>query len=198
MTYTIAKNEQFGSIEISFEGKPAQAIRDALKALRFRWHGAKRVWYGYADEQTVRDAIDGTPAEAEGKSSPAEAVNRFGVRVGDVFSASWGYDQTQVDFFQVVELVGASSVRVREIGLERISDDPVSGMSSSRVYRITRELRPPLPSSVFIKDQARGDLKRLKSYDADGVSHPQFNLASFASARLCEGETIRAYESWYR
>ena len=35
MTYTITKNEQFNSIEINFDGKPCEAIRDALKA----WEG---------------------------------------------------------------------------------------------------------------------------------------------------------------
>ena len=56
MTYTISRNDQFNSLEIAFDGKPCEAIRDALKALRFRWHGVRRVWYGYADEQTTRAA----------------------------------------------------------------------------------------------------------------------------------------------
>ncbi len=60
MEYTLTKNADFGSLEITFDGKPAQSIRDALKALRFRWHGVRRVWYGYADEQTTRAALDGS------------------------------------------------------------------------------------------------------------------------------------------
>lgn len=63
MTYTITKNEQFNSLEINFNGKPSAAIRDALKALKFRWHGVKKVWYGYTDEETARKAIDGTDGE---------------------------------------------------------------------------------------------------------------------------------------
>lgn len=43
MTYTMTKNAEFGSLEITFDGKPCEAIRDALKALRFRWHGMRRV-----------------------------------------------------------------------------------------------------------------------------------------------------------
>ena len=60
--YTITKNQQFNSIEISFDGKPSEAIREALKALRFRWHGVKKVWYGYASEEEARKAI--TSADA--------------------------------------------------------------------------------------------------------------------------------------
>lgn len=62
MTYTITTNAQFNSLEISFDGKPAQAVRDALKALKFRWHGVKKVWYGYTDEETAKAAIDGAEA----------------------------------------------------------------------------------------------------------------------------------------
>ncbi len=39
MTYTIANNEQYNSIEITFDGKPCAAIRAALKANGCRWHG---------------------------------------------------------------------------------------------------------------------------------------------------------------
>ena len=60
MTYTIRKNAQFNSLEITFNGKPSEAVRNALKALRFRWHSAKKVWYGYATEEAVRAAIEAT------------------------------------------------------------------------------------------------------------------------------------------
>ncbi len=53
MTYTIHQNQQFGSLEISFGGKPSEAIREALKALKFRWHNVKKVWYGFAEESDV-------------------------------------------------------------------------------------------------------------------------------------------------
>lgn len=63
MEYTINHNEQFDSLEITFNGKPSEAIRDALKALRFRWHGVKKCWYGYTTEEEARAAIDGKPAD---------------------------------------------------------------------------------------------------------------------------------------
>lgn len=57
MTYEIKSGTHSNSIEIYFDGKPSQAIRDALKALRFRWHNLKKCWYGFATESTARDAI---------------------------------------------------------------------------------------------------------------------------------------------
>lgn len=198
MTYTITNNAEFGSLEIAFDGKPEQAIRDALKALRFRWHGVKKVWYGYKDEATVRAAIDGKDAPEAASAESKPAANKYGVQVGDIFWASWGYDQTQTDFFQVVALVGASSVRVREVHPRMTGESAISSMSADRTYSIDREILPPAPSSVFIKDQERGDIKRLKSYAADGVSDPLFKLDTFANAYLCKGGEITTYESWYR
>ena len=200
--FTITANAAYNSIEISFDSKPSEAVREALKALRFRWHSVKRVWYGYADEATAREAIEAAAGNAAQKATEApqkaEAVNKYGVKVGDLFRSSWGYEQTNNDFFQVVELVGTSSVRVREVYPEIVSTKAVSSMSEDRTVKITREMLPAAPSSVFIKDQERGDLKRLKSYAADGVSNPQFNLSSFADAYYCTpGTDLTIYESWY-
>lgn len=80
MMYTITHNAQYNSVEIAFDGKPSEKIREALKALRFRWHRALGVWYGYTDEQTARQAIDAAengeaPAETPAKA-PAQVQNR--------------------------------------------------------------------------------------------------------------------------
>ena len=194
MTYTITPNPEFNSIEILFDGKPSEEIRAALKALRFRWHSTKKVWYGYTTEEAARAAIEGKPSTAETKVK-TEKANKFGVKVGDIFSASWGYEQTNNDFFQVVELVGSSSVRVREVYLPIVDSEAVSCMSENRVYQIVRDLLPACSSSVFIKDQERGDLKRLTEGYSEGSV--KFKLASFASAYLCKADTLETYESWY-
>ena len=199
--YSISVNPQFNSIEISFNEKPSEQIREALKALKFRWHGVKRVWYGYSTEDEARAAIEGKDAEkqakAKKKAAKTPAANKYGVQVGDIFRASWGYEQTNNDFFQVVELVGTESVRVREVYPEIVERNAVCGMSEDRVYNITRDILPPADRSTFIKDQERGDLKRLKSYSADGVSNPQFKLSSYADAWLVPVGSCVAYESWY-
>ena len=202
--YTITTNTTYNSTEISFEGKPSEEIRDTLKSMRFRWHGQRRVWYGYKDEETVRAALEGKTTaglvkhdRAAKTTKPEKHANKFGVQVGDIFSASWGYEQTQTDFFQVVELVGALSVRVREVNPPIVRSTAVSPMSEDRVYQLSRDILPPASHSVFINDQERGDIKRLKSFAADGVSNPQFNLSSFANAYYCAPGERKAYESWY-
>ena len=235
MTYTITTNPAFNSLEIAFDGKPAEEIREALKSLRFRWHNLKKVWYGYADEATVRAAIDGgetwkdlggattAPSgykwQSNGKSrfsgeykhrlvkegsqeqaepkAKAEAVNKYGVKVGDIFCATWGYEQTNNDFFQVIGLVGESSVRVREVYLPLIESTATGPMAEDRVLQVSREILPAADRSVFIKDQEKGDVKRLKSHAADGKSNPQFKLTSYCDAYYVGTDTIKVYESWY-
>ena len=196
--YTISKNEQFNSLEISFDGKPSEAIREALKAMRFRWHGVKKVWYGYKTEEEVRAALDGEDTEPKATTTKAsKTANKFGVKVGDLFYASWGYEQTNVDFFQVLELVGDSSVRVCEVDPPMIEEDAVGPMAADRTYKTSGiGILPAKSYSVFIKDQEKGDIKRLKSYAADGKSNPQFKISSYADARYC-GEQVKTYESWY-
>ncbi len=196
--YTIKKNDAFNSIEITFAQKPSEETRNALKALRFRWHSVKKVWYGYTTEEEVRAAIDGKKPENKAQRETIK-VNKFGVKVGDIFHSSWGYDQTNNDFFQVIALVGETSVRVREVNPVCEKSEAVCWAAEDRVFstNTSGKLLPPSRSSVFIKDQEKGDLKRLKSYAADGKSNPQFSISSFANAYLCSGETIKVYESWY-
>lgn len=203
--YTINTNPAFNSIEIAFEGKPSEVIRNALKELRFRWHNAKKVWYGYTDAETAKNAIEsaenGKPAETHETTKKAEKKNKYGVQVGDIFSASWGYEQTNVDFFQVIALVGETSVRVREVYPRMIDEKPTCSMVADRTYQLTRELLPAASSSVFIKDQENGDLKRIKpGYHNDpeiAKENCYFYLDSFANAYKCNGKTVTEYESWY-
>lgn len=198
-TYKIESNEQYNSTEVFFESKPERTTIDSLKAVKFRWNPRKGCWYGFLTADEVKAILEGEKApEKPAKKAAEPKKNKFGVKVGDFFSASWGYEQTNVDFFQVVELVGECSVRVKEVWPEMVDEKAVSGMSADRTYKLdTSKMARVADRSVFIKDQEKGDLKRLKSYAADGISNPQFYLDTFASARYCSGEEVTKYESWY-
>ena len=71
MNYTIAKNDQFNSLEITFSGKPSEAVRNALKALHFRWNGKRGLWYGFADCDAVVAAIEGKDSTEAQKRTTA-------------------------------------------------------------------------------------------------------------------------------
>lgn len=56
--YTIIDNTEFNSIEIKFDEKPPEAIRNLLKENKFRWNGKKGVWYGRTSRETITNALD--------------------------------------------------------------------------------------------------------------------------------------------
>ena len=59
------------------------------------------------------------------KQQPTQ--NAHGVHIGDLFYASWGYDQTNIDFYQVVALKGKATAVIREIRGERIPGGDMHG-----------------------------------------------------------------------
>lgn len=197
MAYTITENKQFNSIEIKFDEKPNKAITDGLKALRFRWHSVKGIWYGYKARETVEKVLNGQEVKTDkNTATKGEIVNKYGVKVGDIFEASWGYEQTNVNFLQVVKLCGESSVRVREVVLPRVKAECETGLSGDYTYNVVRDkILEPKSHASFIKDQINGDLKRVKktSYNDDVI----ITLESYASAYLVKEDTIKCYESWY-
>lgn len=200
MSYKIIASDQYtGSNEVYFDAKPPAAVRESLKALRMRWHSKKSCWYGFVSADKIEAAISGNADQVE-KAASVKA-NRYGVKVGDIFSASWGWEQTNADFFQVIALVGELSVRVREVSLPMVDERPTGPMAADRTYKVVRDLLPAAPSSVFIKDQERGDLKRVKPGYYKDPEEANANcyivLDSFANAYKCSGNTITEYESWY-
>lgn len=64
VTYHISENADYNSREVYFSGKPAAETREALKALKMRWHSVKKCWYGYAAEHEIIAAIQGAELTA--------------------------------------------------------------------------------------------------------------------------------------
>jgi len=51
------------------------------------------------------------------------------LEVGDILYTSWGYEQTNVDFYQVTGLVGKASATLRKVGADM---EPTEGMSGKK------------------------------------------------------------------
>lgn len=56
-------------------------------------------------------------AKAERKEARKITVNP--AKVGDILVSSWGYDQTNIDYYQVTEVVSRTMVKIREIGYSK-------------------------------------------------------------------------------
>lgn len=134
-------------------------------------------------------------AEKENQNKVLSEIMK-NIHVGDVFSSSWGYEQTNVNFFQVVELIGKTSVRIKEVCPPIIEDNPTGAMSTDRVYAMPNrgEMLPVKSYSVFIEDNSKGAVKRIQTYNKND---PIIKLTSFAYAHPCKGKTEKCYVSWY-
>ena len=83
------------------------------------------------------------------------------VNVGDIYVCSWGYDQTNIDFYMVVEVL-KSSVKVVSIGEHRTYTGPMQGTC--------------VPN---INDKGTKVMtKRINIFN----NKPSFKVASYASA----------------
>jgi len=98
-------------------------------------------------------------------------------RIGDIFVATWGYDQTNANFFQVVK-VTSKSVSVRPIKSRR-KEDPPGSMSGY---------------AMPIKNSFTGSAKTKRIYYYDG--REMFKASeSMGSAEKWDGKPVAI--SWY-
>lgn len=117
--------------------------------------------------------------------------NIYGVKVGDVFKSTWGYDQTNVDFYQVRRLVGSQSVEVEEVEIPEVSCDYYShGMSANICYDIDPSIQ--YPASEY-STRPSTFVKRVKE-SGDSL---YIDIASYANAYLVKPGRIKTYQSWY-
>lgn len=107
---------------------------DALDAARMTEEEAAAaraaLEYHYNQQRAREDAAREKPRELtpeafaarieyeQRRQEPTQNVD--GVRVGDIYVVSWGYEQTNVDFYEVVALKGKKTAVVREIAGEYI------------------------------------------------------------------------------
>ena len=128
MNMKVNLNKQLNGIELIFQEKPATEILTMLKGNGFRWHRQKKLWYAKVTDErkafvkelqkanteiiSVSNNVSVTPTKAKTKKQP---INKYGVKVGDMFCDTWGYGQTNVDFYQVVDLKGSTTVVLKPV-----------------------------------------------------------------------------------
>lgn len=103
-----------------------------------------------------------------------------GVAVGDIFYSSWGYDQTNVDFYKVVGLT-PKGVRVQEWEAKVVGIDRVAPGDRPRQYHVWED-DPTAPGGRRPGGYRDAGVvtKRLQ---AGYGGTPGFALTSYSSAR---------------
>lgn len=68
--------------------------------------------------------IAGRKATAEAKAKlKADRKSPHTLKVGDILVSSWGYDQTNIDYYQVTRVPGSQSVEIRQIAANSGGED---------------------------------------------------------------------------
>ena len=104
-----------------------------LAAIAYSGKGAKPVFHeAYMSEagraERVKAFIAGRHAAAEYKRKAAEERKRpHDYKAGDILVSSWGYEQTNVDFYEVTEVPSPMMVIMRKIGGHRTDTGYESG-----------------------------------------------------------------------
>ena len=111
------------------------------------------------------------------------AKAKFEGKIGSVFVASWGYDQTNVDAYQITARVNNQTVEVVEIGFEEVESQGFAAMS---------EKIKPLPVSAEKAAKMPKLLARITAKNSIQVA----NKRSAGNADLWNGTEVY-YHSWY-
>ena len=74
MKYSITKNEKYNSVEIKFDAKPAEEVRNILKQNHFRWNRKTQMWYGYMELDEIKKMLGKDVAE---DTTPPKAKQMF-------------------------------------------------------------------------------------------------------------------------
>jgi len=64
-------------------------------------------------EQTFARVQSKVDRKAQEKAKKVDAMANHGVVVGDVFRCSWGYDQTNIDYYEVISITGKTATICR-------------------------------------------------------------------------------------
>ena len=86
------------------------------------------------------------------------------LQVGDILHSSWGYDQTNATFYEVVALNGKTQVTVSQIG-KRLSDDGSGAVPAPDApYRYPEWHEKAGERQMLRRTVKHGDTVRINSY----------------------------------
>jgi hypothetical protein len=145
-------------------------------------------FYSFKTQEAANAYLDKRQAElekcaarkAERKAEKAEKMAQpHKLKVGDVLKASWGYEQTNVDYYEVIKLSGKRTVTLRAIA----QDSMDTGWQRGRCTPVKGHyIGEPLNRRVL----ESGDAVKIKSY----------MYASLKKPTVIEGVEVYASDHW--
>lgn len=162
--------------------KPYSGRGSTGSAYTFRTPDARRAWVAECFHRAALHAerIAKTRAEkAERRAKP------HGLKVGDILRASWGYEQTNIDYYEVRALIGLQMVEIQEIGQ---TAEETGFMSGNCVPMPGAYKGKPMRKRV--SDYGARDSVRITSYCTASKMEP---TATIAGVRVFAPSNWSAY-----
>ena len=79
-------------------------------------------WYRSVEHRDKHVAEYFASIRASENAKRERQAKARGLDVGDILVSSWGYDQTNIEFYQVTALIGRTMVEIRPIASETVSE----------------------------------------------------------------------------
>ena len=142
LTYT---NEDGNFIGVAFQGRSKKAL------WHYRFNSESRL------EQRIDAAVDSRRQTLERKEQEKRERREFkhSLSEGDFLYTSWGYDQTNVNFYQVTKVIG-KMVEIREVAKKVVKSSPPQDYVEPVKNRF---IGPKMKKKVGM-----GDSVKIKSY----------------------------------
>lgn len=112
------------------------------------------------------------------------------IKVGDIFSMSWGYDQTNVDFFRVKAKRGKTQLIVQEVHLKLTDSEYYCDMGGE--FKYDPKNWQLVERSIFIDDNEKGKIVNVKNWN-NGEHY--FVVYNHHACTPYKGQKIT--ETWY-
>jgi hypothetical protein len=163
--------------EASFVGCLYKTARTGNRKLKYgyRYRSAERMFQDLKTylENTISNKELDAKRKVETKAKNEEIDSK--IQVGDVFVCSWGWEQTNINFYQVVARKGKKTVTVREIAKVQTESD-----GEGYYYDYVKPA----------KDHFVGEEEDHR------LNGGYFRINSFMSASLVEDLNKSHYRSW--
>lgn len=112
----------------------------------------------------------------------------LGIRVGDFFVESWGYGQTNIDFYKVVGItpkgVKIQHWQAARVGTDGYSDKLVPGDGPKMEQKWNEDFTATVPTPAKIAQ------KKLGHYTSYGEHKVYLNMTSYSNAYLWAGNAL--------
>lgn len=164
----IVMNEEKNGIEIYFTGKPAEEIRNNLKAQGFRWSKYNKCWYAKQSEETINFAnslknIDTKELEKSSQEYKDEKEKELKIKLSEI-------DINDIENYTVDEKIAK---RENENGFFRNEDIDHTKVIQERLLQANNEVLKVLENNndLYLEYNLKMTLQRFKkNYHANYVA----------------------------